>query len=73
MKVKEEATRHFEQLFMEPVHVRPNLLSTRFQRLQHVVTDALEVPFSMEELKSAVWSCGSDKAPGPDELNFKFV
>lgn len=27
----------------------------------------------MDELKNAVWSCGSDKFPGPDGLNFKVL
>lgn len=30
----------------------------------------LEKEFSEEEIKEAVWDCGSDKTPGPDGLNF---
>lgn len=33
----------------------------------------LELEFSMEELKEAVWACGGDKSPGPDGINFKFI
>ena len=29
--------------------------------------------FSEEEIKRAVWECGSEKSPGPDGLNFKFI
>ena len=29
--------------------------------------------FLEEEVKRAVWECGSDKSPGPDGLNFKFI
>jgi len=28
---------------------------------------------SEEEVKLAVWSCGSDKSLGPDGLNFGFI
>ena len=31
----------------------------------------LNQPFSDEEIKDAVWNCGSDKAPGPDRFTFK--
>ena len=30
-------------------------------------------PFKEEEIRAAVWSCGSEKSPGPDGLNFKFI
>lgn len=29
--------------------------------------------FSMSEIKEGVWSCGGDKAPGPDGQNFHFI
>ena len=29
--------------------------------------------FQEEEIKDAVWGCGSDKSPGPDGINFKFI
>lgn len=33
----------------------------------------LEAMPSREEIKSAVWACGTDKAPGFDGFNFKFI
>ena len=33
----------------------------------------LEDPFSIEEVKKAVWAYGGDKSPGPDKLTFKFI
>jgi len=27
----------------------------------------------LEEIKQAVWECGSDKSPGPDGFNFRFI
>ena len=32
----------------------------------------LEENFSYEEIKNAIWSCGNEKAPGPDGFTFKF-
>ncbi|KAJ9557765.1 hypothetical protein OSB04_012379, partial [Centaurea solstitialis] len=32
----------------------------------------LVAPFSEEEIKCAVWDCGSEKVPGPDGFSFKF-
>jgi len=29
--------------------------------------------FLEEEIKDAVWGCGSDKSSGPDGINFKFI
>lgn len=29
--------------------------------------------FREEEVKEAVWGCGSEKSPGPDGFNFKFI
>lgn len=33
----------------------------------------LEAPMTPEEIKAAVWACGSDRAPGPDGFTFKFI
>ncbi|GKF41979.1 putative RNA-directed DNA polymerase, eukaryota, reverse transcriptase zinc-binding domain protein, partial [Tanacetum coccineum] len=33
----------------------------------------LDGPISSIEIKDAVWSCGSSKAPGPDGFTFKFI
>ena len=30
-------------------------------------------PFNEEEIRCAVWNCGSDKSPGSDGFNFKFI
>ena len=35
-------------------------------------SDELEMEFSKEEIKEAVWGCGSDKSPGPDGFTFDF-
>nr|GEW11377.1 RNA-directed DNA polymerase, eukaryota, reverse transcriptase zinc-binding domain protein [Tanacetum cinerariifolium] len=32
----------------------------------------LEYPISRDEIRGAVWGCGSDKSPGPDGFTFEF-
>ncbi|GKD04054.1 putative RNA-directed DNA polymerase, eukaryota, reverse transcriptase zinc-binding domain protein [Tanacetum coccineum] len=38
------------------------------QNIQHV-----RINISLEEVKSAVWDCDSNKAPGPDGFTFEFI
>ncbi|MCI42420.1 cysteine-rich receptor-like protein kinase, partial [Trifolium medium] len=33
---------------------------------------SLTKPFSVDEVKAAVWDCGSYKSPGPDGVNLGF-
>ncbi|CAJ2647905.1 unnamed protein product [Trifolium pratense] len=41
----------------------------------HTVAEvrSLTKPFSLEEVKAAVWDCDSYKSPGPDGINFGFI
>ena len=44
-----------------------------FQTIGSQQNDILVERFQEDEVKRAVWMCGSDKSPGPDGLNFKFI
>lgn len=33
----------------------------------------IESPISIEEIKSSIWDCGAEKAPGPDGYTFKLI
>ncbi|KAL4589632.1 hypothetical protein LXL04_002540 [Taraxacum kok-saghyz] len=44
--------------------------SQRFKQLSEEDTASLGGVVTREEIRNAVWSCGSDKAPGPDGFNF---
>lgn len=46
------------QVALSPNHRYPQLSPTKSQELEVIV--------SLQEIKEAVWSCVSDKAPGPD-------
>jgi hypothetical protein len=45
---------------------------SELKRLSTTESEGLVMPFTMLEVKSAVWECGDDKAPGPDGYNFRF-
>nr|GEU62973.1 hypothetical protein [Tanacetum cinerariifolium] len=42
-------------------------------RLSEAESNELERRISSDEIKKAVWDCGSDKAPGPDGFIFQFL
>ncbi|GKE42501.1 putative RNA-directed DNA polymerase, eukaryota, reverse transcriptase zinc-binding domain protein [Tanacetum coccineum] len=49
------------------------LLFANSSRLCALNRDSLETPVSLDEVKNAVWDCGSSKAPGPNGFSFAFV
>lgn len=72
-KVKEAARLFFFHRFQEDDQHRPCLDSICFQTIGHHQNDMLSGRFQEEEVKDAVWGCGSEKSPGPDGINFKFI
>ncbi|GJU45050.1 hypothetical protein Tco_0561031 [Tanacetum coccineum] len=52
-----------------PVHSR----SPTYKLLNEQQGDDLTSSITMEEPKKAVWSCGNDKAPGPDGFTFYLI
>ena len=53
--------------------MRPKLDGVKFQNIGQQHNDILIECFHEEEIKAIVWDCGSEKNPGPNELNFKFI
>ena len=70
--IKNECKRFFMEKFKEPITVRPSIVSDKFLKLNNADRCFLELPFHHDEIKAAVWLCGSEKAPGPDGFNFRF-
>ncbi|CAJ2647900.1 unnamed protein product [Trifolium pratense] len=60
---------HFKAVNVERLGVE-NLI---FKRLQVAEVLNLTKPFSLEEVKAAVWDCDSYKRAGPDRINFGFI
>ncbi|RZB79929.1 UDP-galactose/UDP-glucose transporter 5 [Glycine soja] len=71
--VKAEIFRFFQQRYQEPELIRPKLNGVSFKSIGQQQNQMLVGCFSEEEIKRAVWECGSEKSPGPDGLNFKFI
>ena len=71
--IKKEATVFFKGIFKEEHNNRPTFENLNFTQVTQEQASQLILPFSCEEIDSAVASCDSDKAPGPDGFNFKFI
>ncbi|KAJ9564376.1 hypothetical protein OSB04_000342 [Centaurea solstitialis] len=72
-KIKEATRDFFEKKFKEDYPVRPTISSSFFKKISDSQRLRLEEPFTEKEVKDAVWSCGENKAPGPDGFSFEFI
>ncbi|MFS8026364.1 putative RNA-directed DNA polymerase [Helianthus anomalus] len=70
--VKKEVFQFFRSKFQEDCANRPKLLCPNLKKISSHDADWIESRFSVEEIKSAVFECGDDRAPGPDGFNFRF-
>ena len=73
IKVKQEICSFFNNRFIEPDQCRPVLNGIRFRAIGQQQNDMLVGAFFEEEIRAAVWDYESEKSPGSDGLNFKFV
>jgi len=73
IRVKEEVRSFFNNRFIKPEQRRPVLNGTRFCGIGQQQNDMLVGSFLEEEIRATIWDCGSEKSPGPDGLNFKFI
>jgi len=71
--VREAVFNHFSNHFQSDVVERPSPMHLNFCMLSYRDGAAFVKPFSMEELKVAVWDCDSFKCSGPDGVNFGFI
>jgi hypothetical protein len=72
-QIKKFACKFFADRFKEDDINRPHLVVHNCKKLLEIDANSLIVPFTSEEIKMAVWQCDSEKAPGPDGFNFKFI
>ena len=70
--VKEAFREHFSTRFLRDGGSRPQIVTDNFKKLSVDQCSFLDASFSNDEIKQAVWDCGSDKAPGPDGFTFGF-
>ncbi|GJX13849.1 hypothetical protein Tco_0205607 [Tanacetum coccineum] len=70
--VKREFLSHFKNRFDHPQDSRLQLNLNFPNTLQPDQIIDLECDVSKDEIKRAVWDCGTDKSPGPDGFTFGF-
>ncbi|GKA88618.1 RNA-directed DNA polymerase, eukaryota [Tanacetum coccineum] len=71
-RVKNEFLHHFSKRFDKPAANRASLVMNFSKILSCDQQVELELEVSKDEVKRAVWDCGTDKAPGPDGFTFGF-
>ena len=64
---------HFTTHYRASIVVQPGVEGLNFQKLSYSQAGNLVRPFTLEEVKQAVWDCDSYKSPGPDGINFGFI
>ena len=72
IEVKAAFKHHFSSRFLRDEGIRPVLVTDNFKKLSADQRLFLDAPFCNDEIKQAVWDCGSDKAPGPNGFTFVF-
>lgn len=71
--IRQAVFTHFESHFKSQNEARPSVANLQFRQISLVEGGGLIKPFSVEEVKAAVWDCDSFKSPGPDGVNFGFI
>ncbi|KAL7598934.1 hypothetical protein Lser_V15G26688 [Lactuca serriola] len=71
--IRQEVLNFYKDKFKEKWVSRPKFISPKFRKLDLMNIEHQEDPFTLEEIKHAVWSCGKDKALGLDGINFNFI
>ncbi|GJW88208.1 RNA-directed DNA polymerase, eukaryota, partial [Tanacetum coccineum] len=71
-KVKDEFLNHFSNRFSKPAGpcIMPD--ASMFKQISFDQNVELESNVNYEEIKHAVWDCGTNKSPGPDGFTFEF-
>nr|GFC32887.1 RNA-directed DNA polymerase, eukaryota [Tanacetum cinerariifolium] len=69
---KKEFLNHFQERFDKPVERRVTIDMSYPRSISGEQRDELEHEVTIEEIKTAVWNCGTDKSSGPDGFTFDF-
>ncbi|GKA28601.1 RNA-directed DNA polymerase, eukaryota [Tanacetum coccineum] len=71
--VKNEFLNHFSNRFARPSGPCIELDSNMFKKLSSEQIVDLECEVTYDEIKRAVWDCGTNKSPDPDGFTFDFI
>ncbi|GKE52618.1 RNA-directed DNA polymerase, eukaryota, partial [Tanacetum coccineum] len=72
IKVKQEFFNHFNKRFCHSDITGVKIQMDFPKQISEEEKQEIECEVTNEEIKRAVWECGSDKAPGPDGFTFGF-
>nr|GEX65261.1 RNA-directed DNA polymerase, eukaryota [Tanacetum cinerariifolium] len=72
-KVKSEFLNHFTNRFSKHSGPKISFGHQMFKQLSDELKEILESNVTYEEIKKAVWDCGTNKSPGPDGFTFDFI
>ncbi|GAU19761.1 hypothetical protein TSUD_78870 [Trifolium subterraneum] len=71
--IRQAVFNHFSSHFRVGNMDWPTMEDLQFNTLSFAKGGSLVKPFSVEEVKAAIWNCDSYKSPGPDGINFGFL
>lgn len=73
VNIKDQFLRFYKEkskVFSGVFSPHPN---SRIKQLSSGFKEMLVARFTEDEIRAAIWTCGSDKAPGPDGFSFRFI
>ncbi|XP_010650408.1 uncharacterized protein LOC104879402 [Vitis vinifera] len=70
--IREGIANAFKTLLSNPGEWRPSVSGLQFEMLEPLDANALETPFTEEEVFDALMGCNGDKAPVPDGFSMAF-
>nr|GFA75764.1 RNA-directed DNA polymerase, eukaryota [Tanacetum cinerariifolium] len=70
--IKQEFLNHFQEIFDKLVERQVTIDMSYPRSISGEQRDELEREVTIEDIKTAVWNCGTDKFPGPDGFTFDF-
>nr|GEV57526.1 RNA-directed DNA polymerase, eukaryota [Tanacetum cinerariifolium] len=73
VKVKNEFLNHYSNRFSMTSGPSINLDPSMFKQLSLEQNIDLKCDVTVDEIKIAVWDCGTNKSPGPDGFSFEFI
>ena len=71
--IRSAVLNHFTNQFRATEGTRPGIQDLNFRKLSYAQSGNLIRPFSLEEVKQAIWDCDSFKSLGPDDIHFGFI
>jgi len=71
--IRQAVFSHFRDHFAALDMYRSGVDNLSFKNLSFVEGNGLIKPFSVDEVKTAIWDCDNYKSPGPDGVHFGFI